>query len=158
MAIYIPQRSTKKILPILQDKLVAWCVGQRFCQMFDLDGNLLKVPERTQLLTVKTKLPWNSLCMVLCRSQLNEEYIKSLVVRSLVPETQPNLADALNREHQQLLEGVNPQHFINVGWVASPGGLEIPLPVASKIMLALGGWDCLAPWEKAYQEANRVSD
>ena len=147
MAVYIPQRSTKKILPILQDKLVAWCVGQRFCQMFDLDGNLLKVPERTQLLTVKTKLPWNSLCMVLCRSQLNEEYIKSVVVRSLVPETQPVLAEVLNKHHQQLLQEANPQHMVNVGWVASPGGREIPLPVAYKIMAALESWDCLAPWE-----------
>lgn len=146
--IAVPSKATRKILAALDPVYVAWCAGHPYTQMFDHQGNLLKATKRLVQFTVHTRLPWNCLCMVLCRSQLNQQYIKSIAVNPVQPQTQPMLAPALNTQHQQLLNEVNPQHVLTAGWVASPTGHDIPLEVAAKIMQHQGGWDCLAPWQQ----------
>lgn len=143
----VPVKASKKILAALDPVLVAWCAGHPYTQLFDRQGNLLKTSKRLVQLTIHTRLPWNCLCMVLCRSQLDQQYIKSIAVNPVQPQTQPMLAPALNTQHQQLLSEVNPQHILTAGWVASPTGQDIPLDIAAKIMEQQGGWQCLAPWQ-----------
>lgn len=143
----VPRKASKKILAALDQVLVGWCATGQHTRMFSLQGEPLVVSLRMARLTIGTRLPWNCLCTVLCRSQLKEQYMKSEAIRTVNPRTQPELAPLLNEQHQRLLREANPQHLMTAGWVASPTGREIPLDIAAKILEHLQGWQCLAPWE-----------
>ena len=153
---YNPHKRAKVVVKQLTRQiLVAWCPGYPEPICFNTNGDPLNIEAVDVKVAFMTKaLPWSSHCLVLCRDQNKQQYIRSQELLAKGEYLYKDLAKPLNDLHQALLNGTNPQHRLNVGWVSSPAGIDVDIELADKIMIAMNAWDRPAKWEKKDDKRN----
>jgi len=142
------KRAGNQALAAAGKYLISWCMGEKEPTFFNLKGKRVMPPEdHVKIQAMTCALPWSSMCLVMCRDQLGNNYLQSLDISSKEPYTYTQLAATLNEQHQRLLDNANPMHVIGVGWISSANGKTVEDETAYSIMEELGGWELKAKWQ-----------
>lgn len=86
---------------------------------------------------------WAVTCAVLCRDQMEREYLVTQQVACKDRYYHSDLIDVLNEQHQALIKTCNSLHAINYGWMATVNDEEIDLKTQESIYRMLEGFECL---------------
>ena len=119
------------------------------CQMLDMKTGKTFNPGLATSKTIETgRYTWSVYCAVFCRDQNNKEYMQSVVITTKDHCLQSDLVSVLHEHHAELINGCNPTHTLNVGWLASPVGHEWTDKEAAKIFTKMDAWNFSAKWEQ----------
>lgn len=86
---------------------------------------------------------WSCLVAVHCKVPATGEiYMKTDQPFASELKYQRNMIDELTECHQNLVDSINPAHKVNVGWIASPGGIDLinEGDLAMNIFENMGAW------------------
>jgi len=83
---------------------------------------------------------WTVYLAVFCRSQTGERYIKADEIEPQGQYRSEQIAGVMERYHDALKAGCNPQHVIGCGWIASPVGESLTEDQAARVFDAVGVW------------------
>lgn len=87
---------------------------------------------------------WSCLTAVHCYIELTgERYMKTDQPFTPKPMLQRHMIDELTDCHVKLVQSVNPAHKVNVGWIASPAGIDLinEGDLAMNIFENMGAWE-----------------
>lgn len=90
---------------------------------------------------------WHVYLAVMCRTQTGEEYIQSEEMNFPAPYRRDIIQDMLNKRHDELIRTCNPEHVLNIGWIASTTPHKFDDKHCNKLFTSQDGWDYLAKWE-----------
>ena len=91
---------------------------------------------------------WSVLLCVFGRANDGKEYFKSEEVVSPRICYQSEIGDSMNGLHNKMYEEFNKNHFVSLGWVATPHDREFDLDEMFKLFTKLGAFEYIAKWEK----------
>lgn len=91
---------------------------------------------------------WHVYLAVFCRTQTGEEYIQSEEMNFPAPYKRDLISGVLNDTHDALVRTCNPQHILNIGWIASTVPYDFDDNHCNKLFIQQEGWDYLAEWER----------
>ena len=94
------------------------------------------------LLTSCAMMPhqWSAYLAVFGRTQLGEEYMKSMEIVTPSRFYQRDLAPILEAHHLELIKQVPDHHRCSVGWIASPTGKTFTEKEAGELFTKMGAW------------------
>ena len=90
---------------------------------------------------------WTVLLCVFGRANDGTEYFKTEEVVSPRICYQSEIDDSMNALHQKLYEDFSKQHFVSLGWIASPHDREFDLDDMFNLFKNLGAFEYVAKWE-----------
>ena len=127
---------------------IAWCGPSGKAETFttkNLRRKLLKPAEAMAITQVLHR--WKVHAVAIMRDHTGEDYIQT--VECVFPQElySDQISDAVNEQINQLLKDCNSNHFVNTGWVATTGDVEITDYMITKMMMFMDAWDYLAKWE-----------
>jgi hypothetical protein len=92
---------------------------------------------------------WSVLLCVFGRANDGKEYFKAEEVVSPRICYQNEIGESMNGLHNKMYEEFNKNHFISLGWIATPHDREFDLDEMYKLFKKLGAFEFIAKWEQA---------
>jgi len=83
---------------------------------------------------------WCAYLAVFGRTQLGDEYMKSLEIETQSRHRHTDLAGVLEAHHLKLIKELPDHHRCGVGWLASPSGAKLSESEAAEIFTKLEAW------------------
>lgn len=121
---------------------VAYITGRDNCDIVDLfkDQPFPATLSQVRALT-DVAHTWSMYIAALGIDDQGRKYIKAEQLFLPDRRKQADMADALNRHHQQFVKtSMNPNHLVAAAWIGSPEGRDISEAQADRIFTALNAW------------------
>lgn len=116
--------------------------------VFSLDtAKPIAVSDLMKRAFMQLEFHWTVSMLVVARSQLGEEYIKSLQANFY--GKYDNAVGILNSYQEQIRRDVNTMHYLTEAWVAVPQDTDLTEEQEQAFMEAMGAFDNLAQWEQS---------
>ena len=132
----------------VNEMFVAFVVdGDPRCDVIDAEGNKIHVDHALMNALEKVPYAWSVCCVVTCRTETGQQYMKMRCVDSGARYYKKDLTPTFNDIHIKLLKECNGNHVVTAGWVAAPRPFEFEDEFVNNVMLKLGGWKFPARWE-----------
>jgi len=131
-----------------EDLLLVRAQGQKDLLCFSHSGKHIPVdPIHLKNVFMSEGMPWFILSCTLCRDQFGEQRLVTGATKSKATHLFSDLVDIFHDHHKVDFDGLNKQHLLATGWIASPSGVEISDELAYEIFEKIGTWKYLAKWE-----------
>jgi hypothetical protein len=135
---------------VLKNRLVVFVAGKndgRVNVWNTKKGSIEPISRTVASAICDTPLPWYLMCVVTCRRQDGQQYMKIEELAVPHPVTQSQIAKSCNSLHIELVRKCNPEHRLTAAWVGSPKGEELHPLLVDDILTNMGAYDFQAKWE-----------
>ena len=125
----------------MRDIVIAYLDSWEGCHFVDVKRE--QIVKANDLLVSCANMPhqWSAYLAVFGRTQLGEEYMKSVEVTTPSRFYQKDLAPVLEAHHLELMKSINERDRAGVGWLASPAGKTFTEKEAGELFTKLGAWN-----------------
>lgn len=90
---------------------------------------------------------WTVLLCIFGRANDGKEYFKTTEVVSQRICYSKEISESMSSIHNKMYEEFNRNHFVSLGWIATPNEREFNLDDMQKLFTKLGAWEFKAKWE-----------
>jgi len=126
----------------LKNKVIVYVTGQKYNELYCTKTKaVFKTGLEFAQFLCDVPMLWSITIAAFGRDQTGEEYMKTEVHHFQQKYAQSDLMHYLNEEHEKLINSMNRQHFIGVGWIASPEQKEFADKDAIKIFTDFGAFE-----------------
>lgn len=138
---------------LVRNKGVTLLVGDQTELVNVNNMRLLRNITKSEAITIANamtefKHEWSVLLCVFGRDETGEEYIKTLDVSPGVLCYSEQIHESVASVHEELITKFNPNHLVNVGWLATPNEDPFNEDKVKGLFTTLNAWDNIAPWEQ----------
>ena len=128
------------------------------CELIDFDKHQVLKNSRPTQVTYMTQFQynWNVLLMVYGRDELGNDYMKTEEVAAARKCYSGDIHEAINEAHDRLYQNFNKNHFVSLGWLASPKNRIWDYEKVTDLMSKLGAWDYQNKVEFEIKEINNA--
>jgi len=125
----------------MRDIVIGYLDRWEGCHFIDVKHEQIVKPN--DLLASCANMPhkWAAYLAVFGRTQLGEEYMKSVEVTTPSRFYQKDLAPVLEAHHLELMKQVPDHHRCGVAWIASPTGKTFSEKEAGELFTKMGAWE-----------------
>ena len=143
-------RLRRKTLTIYKNKVLLWMADMESVILVDLKtGKRCTIRESGYKLLAEQMFRWSIVSVVCCRSADGTEYFKSEQITAEHPYKQLSVQNKHTESNRRLLDSANAQDITNMGYLASPHGIDFDDETIDRLFTKWNAWEYHTPREAA---------